>query len=348
MSEHLSTEEEDLLQSALSTAFTSASLPRQSAVPPPAPERAPELVPQPDADPTTQPESAEDVWKEEYEVHVTEWRRRSAEQRQKAEETRAQWEAIREQERKEGKLRQSVLSESAHSTSGWENVSAGSAAPSVAALPESPSPADGRDLVTGEGEGGHSTSAEVHESVFPGASGTSTSTHPKHEHQPEHELPPSQPASEPESKQDKWDSMTSSMTTSSFPSMSFPSDPHSPSSAPRTVPPSHTHGVLPRASAHFHAHGHGHHHHPSQPPEESARTATLSIFDPTLSPKTRALALLSSIAINVLLPFVNGVMLGFGEIFAKNVIVTWLGWKVPGTASAASSRSFGRTTLGRK
>ena len=120
-------------------------------------------MPQPDADPTGQPESAEDVWKEEYEAHVTEWRRRSAEQRQKAEETRAEWEAIREQEHKEGKLRQSVLSESAHSTSGWEKVSAGSAAPSVAALPESPSPADGRDLVTGEGEGAHSTSTEVHE-----------------------------------------------------------------------------------------------------------------------------------------------------------------------------------------
>ena len=60
-------------------------------------------------------------------------------------------------------MRQSVLSESAHSTSGWEKVSAGSAAPSVAALPESPSPADGRDLVTGEGEGAHSTSTEVHE-----------------------------------------------------------------------------------------------------------------------------------------------------------------------------------------
>lgn len=32
-------------------------------------------------------------------------------------------------------------------------------------------------------------------------------------------------------------------------------------------------------------------------------------------------------AINILLPFVNGVMLGFGEIFAKNVVVKWFGWK---------------------
>jgi hypothetical protein len=36
--------------------------------------------------------------------------------------------------------------------------------------------------------------------------------------------------------------------------------------------------------------------------------------------------LVSSLSINMLLPFVNGVMLGFGEIFAKTVIVEWLGW----------------------
>lgn len=46
------------------------------------------------------------------------------------------------------------------------------------------------------------------------------------------------------------------------------------------------------------------------------------------------MALFSSLAINLLLPFVNGVMLGFGEIFAKNVVVGWLGWKVPGSTAA--------------
>jgi hypothetical protein len=44
-------------------------------------------------------------------------------------------------------------------------------------------------------------------------------------------------------------------------------------------------------------------------------------------------ALLSSLAINLLLPFVNGVMLGFGEIFAKNVVMGWFGWKIPGTVA---------------
>lgn len=107
-------------------------------------------VPSEAAESTGDSEGTEEAWKAEYEAHLAEWRRQSAEQRQKAEATRAQWEAIREQERKEGKLRQSVLSES---TSGWENLS-GSVAASVAAA--SPPTADARDLVTGEGQGGHS------------------------------------------------------------------------------------------------------------------------------------------------------------------------------------------------
>ena len=95
-------------------------MPRQTAAPEPTPETtsnptASEPAPQATSEPPInpgEPESAEDVWKEEYEAHVAEWRRRSAEQRQKAEEKRAEWEGIREQERKEGKSRQSVLSES--------------------------------------------------------------------------------------------------------------------------------------------------------------------------------------------------------------------------------------------
>ncbi len=38
----------------------------------------------------------------------------------------------------------------------------------------------------------------------------------------------------------------------------------------------------------------------------------------------------SSLAINFLLPFVNGVMLGFGEIFAKNIVLEW--WR-PGSSA---------------
>ncbi|CDO70889.1 hypothetical protein BN946_scf184804.g21 [Trametes cinnabarina] len=342
MSEHLNSEEEDLLQagvaqvSALQTAFSPAPLPRQSAAPEPAPQPVagssstppPVAEPQSDASAATgEAESTEDAWKEEYEAYVAEWRKRSAEQRQQAEERRAHWEAIRAKEREEGKGKDSVLSLREH---GWENLS--SSVTTVATAAESPSPADARDLVTGEAQGGHSK--EYLESVLPGAHASASSSPPDHEN--------SQPASEPESKQEKWDDMTSSLT-SSFPSMSFPSDPHSPSSsARRDLPPPPHHHQHPHPADHAHGpghlHGHHHHHHEGA---EGQRTATLSVFDSSLSPKTRALALFSSLAINLLLPFVNGVMLGFGEIFAKNV-VRWIGWKVPGTASSAKQQGSGR------
>lgn len=67
---------------------------------------------------------------------------------------------------------------------------------------------------------------------------------------------------------------------------------------------------------------------PNEPPPPSA---TMAIFDANLPLQTRLGALASSLAINCLLPFINGVMLGFGEIFAKNVVVGWLGWKLPGS-----------------
>lgn len=54
--------------------------------------------------------------------------------------------------------------------------------------------------------------------------------------------------------------------------------------------------------------------------------ASIAIFDSSLSTKTRVVALLGSLAINLFLPFVNGVMMGFGEIFAENVVWKWFGW----------------------
>lgn len=68
-------------------------------------------------------------------------------------------------------------------------------------------------------------------------------------------------------------------------------------------------------------------------------TATLSVFDTSLSTQTRFKALASSLAINLLLPFVNGVMLGFGEMFAKNVVLGWLGWGSTATAVGIRQRT---------
>ncbi|KAJ3500619.1 hypothetical protein NLJ89_g9713 [Agrocybe chaxingu] len=87
----------------------------------------------------------------------------------------------------------------------------------------------------------------------------------------------------------KWEDVPS--VTSSFPSMTFPENIDTP-------PP-------PR----------------SQPAAAAPVSVTLAIFDSSLSTRTRLKAFVSSLAVNLLLPFVNGVMLGFGEIFAKNVVM---------------------------
>lgn len=105
-----------------------------------------------------------------------------------------------------------------------------------------------------------------------------------------------------------WEAVEAS--TASFPSLSFPDQP--------------TQALSPSAELGK----------PSQ--RTSTQTTTLAIFDDTLSTRTRALALLSSLAINLALPFVNGVMLGFGEIFAKNVVMEWLGWKQTTTPVASN------------
>ncbi|KAH9926821.1 hypothetical protein B0H21DRAFT_137944 [Amylocystis lapponica] len=308
MADTLNPDEEVLLQSALATAFSPAPLPRQSVhlEPPAPPQHAPENPPPssttPESAPSAEPESAEAVWKTEYDAHVEDWRQRSAEQRQKAEEERARWEALRAKEQQEGKLSESISAYSM-SGSGWESVG-------PAARGGSPSPADVRDLVAGEAQG------EPREDPC-------TSTPPD-----THERTSSEPES---TKHDRWEDIPSSLA-SSYPSLSFPSDPHSPSSGRPTARevPLHAHNRAPTQP------------HPSAPAAALAPgSATLSVFDRALSPRTRALALLSSVAINVLLPFVNGVMLGFGEIFAKNVVVGWFGWKPAGPGALSASVGLG-------
>lgn len=120
--------------------------------------------------------------------------------------------------------------------------------------------------------------------------------------------PPERNPSQLHINHEKWEELGPSSLTSSYPSLSFPSG--------ILTPHSHAHPHLdPAATA------------PARSP--AVRGPTQAALDTSLSPRSRALAILSSIAINVLLPFVNGVMLGFGEIFAKNVVVKWFGWKVP-------------------
>ncbi|KAG7089769.1 hypothetical protein E1B28_011423 [Marasmius oreades] len=216
-----------------------------------------------------------EAWKSEYEEHVQEWRAQNAEARKKAEQERARWEAIRGQESGEGKRRPS------YEESGWQTVSGQQSLVASSNVPRlgPPSPADVRDLVSGE-----------------------RSRNPP---------PASTSATNPE-RQDTWEELPSELT-SSYPSMSFPSEEHS-------TPPEHN-----KPSSHQEIH--------------PSFTVTGAIFDSSLTTKTRVKALCASLAINILLPFVNGVMLGFGEIFAKNVAFRWLGWNTPG--SVASSLGLG-------
>ncbi|PSR72944.1 hypothetical protein PHLCEN_2v11181 [Hermanssonia centrifuga] len=295
--------------------------------------------------PSEEPSAAnEDVWKADYEAHVAEWRVRSAHQRQKSEIERAKWEALRAEEEKEGKdwgervLKErkvsggsvslagsSRLAESSSSVHGWENVRAEGVS--------SPSPADVRDLVAGEAQKSGHIRAAVQEP-------SSTLSSPPVTVSNENNRPDSEPES---SKQDRWEDIPSELT-SSYPSINFPSDIHSPSS-------SHQHQVQPHEHhEHGHIHGHPIHHRLHHHDEPQRGSATSAVFDTSLSRKTRVLALLSSLAINMMLPFVNGVMLGFGELFAKHVVLGWFGWNGAGrTAANVGLRSRpGNTTTFRR
>lgn len=86
------------------------------------------------------------------------------------------------------------------------------------------------------------------------------------------------------------------------------------------------------------------HREPLPPHPQEPTSVTMAIFDNTLSTRTRVTALCSSLAINLLLPFVNGVMLGFGEIFAKNIILEWLGWRTGGDQQHQRQRQRRRWT----
>ncbi|BGP30875.1 hypothetical protein JCM10296v2_002634 [Rhodotorula toruloides] len=63
------------------------------------------------------------------------------------------------------------------------------------------------------------------------------------------------------------------------------------------------------------------------------------------APWTRKIwAVLASLAINVGLPFVNGVMLGFGELFARNVLGVRLGWPLASSSSSSNTSTRANTS----
>jgi hypothetical protein len=60
---------------------------------------------------------------------------------------------------------------------------------------------------------------------------------------------------------------------------------------------------------------------PSDSPSSESSTSIIALYKPPTF-----LAILRTTAINLILPFINGVMLGFGEIFAHELAFRW-GWK---------------------
>ncbi|KAG5647418.1 hypothetical protein DXG03_000489 [Asterophora parasitica] len=325
-------ETEDILQAVLSHAFSPPPSRRQSvrasaeteiATASTSTETDKSAV-EPLAESSISSGSADDSWKAEYESQVEAWRAQSSEAREKAEKERERWEALRAAERVEAQRRKALgivepvpePTEHEHGDAGWENVehrtgpsTTISFSSAVSERSASPNPADARDLVTGESE---------HEavSVLNAASttiATTASNTPALE--PPTQITRAHSHADTGDGLQKWEDIQSSIT-SSFPSMSYPERTETPS--PSRQQPA--------------------------PPAPATLSATLAVFDSSLSTRTRVTALFSSLAINMLLPFVNGVMLGFGEIFAKNVVMGWFGWKPAGPGYVATTAGIGAST----
>jgi hypothetical protein len=265
-----------------------------------------------------------DEWKAEYDAQISSFRAQNAVQREKAERERARWEKIRAEEAAEARAYtdgaeplhpQGSLSGSGHleGHGAWESVQgvSGDVDASTSTLRGSPSLADARALVADEPQG--------------------------------HSFPPTQHADNHGSEhsgEHSGSDLPSSLTSS------FPSDfdtetpplerqhdrhgrphPHA-SRAPVPAPP--PFGGAAQAARQQRRDEQGIGAGQGAPPLE----VTPLVFDSSLPTRTRALALVASLGINLLLPFVNGVMLGFGEIYAKEVIGVWLGWTRPGSSVA--------------
>ena len=274
-------------QTALEHPFEPAEVPLTSPTSSPPPLPAP--PPASESKPSEDLRTETDTWQETYVSQVSEWRAQSASARSRAELTRAKWEATRAREAPERRAR-------GQPPESWDGLGEHITA-SIAAANETVS----RSLSTSVASLGSLEHVEAHEVHEEG--GERAVQHAKIEiGSPSH----------------KWEHLSSS-PTSSYPSMSFleASAPQSPSHQPALLAPTTAPGPT---QTHLHLKAD---HNPT-----NVRPSTLpSVMDSRVAPRTRLSLVLSSLAINLLLPFINGVMLGFGEIFAKDVLVGWFGWK---------------------
>ncbi|KAG8831811.1 hypothetical protein FRC20_008069, partial [Serendipita sp. 405] len=236
--------------------------------------------------------AADDSWKKEYDERLHHWKAENAARREQSEKTRTEWEQRRSSKDFEGTY----------------------VTPSVATSSMASSYVDARDLVSGEGEGGHGkealdvlpASAKGQRQRFSAASGSG------------------------EDNSQGWENVPSESLTSSYPSINFPNIDEK---TGRSTGGQHQDAAQRRDGGDRRPPTAGFTLPPVAPP-----SVTLSIFDSTLSTRARFLALASSLAINLVLPFINGVMLGFGEIAAKSLF-GWGGWR--DVASGLGLRSAG-------
>ncbi|RDB25901.1 hypothetical protein Hypma_006493 [Hypsizygus marmoreus] len=304
---------EDILQAVLSQAFSPPPSRRQSVAtdvvaesPSSSSANVPSATPEPAQESSEHSDSSDDSWKAEYESQVEAWRAQSSEARKKAKKERRRWEAIRAAEKEGAQRRQRM------------------GIPDDPLTPEPRTPDTTEHPIEWETVSNAPTHTLTEASEMPSPS-PADSKDPVDESAKQHTIPPSTGATtgipsihsqaETADESQKWEDIQSSVT-SSFPSMSFPERTETPS-------PSRQHPT---------------------PPLPAPPSATLAIFDSTLTTRTRVTALFTSLAINMLLPFVNGVMLGFGEIFAKNVVMEWFGWKASGPGSVAANTGIGAST----
>ena len=254
--------------------------------PPPSSAPAPVSVPPTGPTPSEAHPTEDDTWQSTYTAQVSEWRAQSASVRNKAELARAKWEAIRARE----KADRQALGQPPES---WDSLGDHITA----------------SVATAEQVVSHSLSAS--------AASFSSVEHVAPHAQPEESAERAGQEKTDGSPSQPWEHLPSS-PTSSYPSMSFPE-----ASVPQS--PSHQHGLLAPTSASAPVHTH-----PTprvdRNPTHVPPSTLPSIMDNRVARRTRLSLVLSSLAINLLLPFINGVMLGFGEIFAKEV-VGWFGWK---------------------
>ncbi|KAH7342126.1 hypothetical protein B0J17DRAFT_649587 [Rhizoctonia solani] len=261
-----------------------------------------------------------DGWKDEYESQVATWRAESAEA--------PKWEQLRA----EGHVPEHETWETVGPSVGVESdVVSGAGVPEVSLGPQAhgsvadevnappvTSIVDARDLVSGEKDGGNGAEVLASTLGYP----PSTDSVPNVESSDVDASPVHLSGADLSANEgaNTWEEVPS--LGSSFPSLP---EQHN----ANTIPLQPTY--RPRQPAHKKEKEHRHHHRESHHPPAPAPppSLTLSIFDSSLPTRTRVIAIFSSLAINMFLPFVNGVMLGFGEIFARNVIGPWFGWPKP-------------------